>query len=92
MEVEGFVNVTGANLHARRFGGPRGLYVILERILAHFLGKLSRAHVSSLSLAKPGWIEHELERQDPHPRQNQPPQYPHHQTKTTAPDGQVTRA
>jgi hypothetical protein len=50
MEVEGFVNVTGANLHARRFGGSCRLDVVLERVLAYFLGKLSGAHVSSVPL------------------------------------------
>src|ERR1700720_352739 len=54
MEVESFMNVTGANLHARRFGGSRRLYVVLERILAYFFGKLSGAHGSSVPLAKPG--------------------------------------
>ena len=50
MEVEGFVNVTGANLYTRRMGGSRRFDVVLERLLAYFFCKLSGAHVSSVPL------------------------------------------
>ncbi len=53
MEVERFVNITGVNLHARRFGRSRRFDVVLERILAHFVRKMSGAHVSSVAPAKP---------------------------------------
>jgi hypothetical protein len=52
-EVQGFMNITGSNLHARCFGGSRRLYVVFQRIRAYFVRKLSGAHVSSVARAKP---------------------------------------
>ena len=53
MVVEGFMNITDANLYANRFGGSRRFDLVFESILAYLLRKPSGAHVGSVAPAKP---------------------------------------